>query len=162
MGDRRVELRLLSEENLTELLDAAVSDAGPDEVMPPVPGPPGWTEGRRRAFCDFHRSRSIGTGEPVETTYVITLDDRVIGAARLEPSGDSVVMGVWIGRSRRGRGIGRLVTADLLALARRTGAGTITASTTPGNAAAQQLLRGIGATLTITDDAVDAVMDAPH
>ncbi len=160
----RVELRLLDEANLSELLDAAVADADPADVMPPVSGPPGWTEDRRRAFCDFHRSRSIATAEPAESTYVITLDDRVIGAARLQPSGGSVEMGIWIGRSHRGRGIGRLVAAELLTLAQQTDATRIVASTTSHNTAAQQLLRGIGATLTPTGDAVDAVVEThrPH
>ncbi len=157
-----VELRLLSEENLTDLLDAAVADADPAEVMPPVPGPPGWTGSRRRAFRDFHRTRSIATTERAETTYVIVLDGRVIGAARLEPSGDSVEIGVWIGRSHRGRGIGRLVAADLLTLARRTNAKRIVASTTSDNIAAQQLLRSIGATLTTIGDAVDADLELPY
>ncbi|MPZ67275.1 MAG: GNAT family N-acetyltransferase [Pseudonocardiaceae bacterium] len=157
-------MRLLSEANLTELLDAAVADADPADVMPAVSGPPDWTEDRRRAFRDFHRARSIATAEPAEVTYVITLDDRVIGAARLQPSADSVEMGIWIGRSHRGRGIGRLVAAELLALAQQTDATWIVASTTSDNTAAQQLLRDIGATLTTTDVAVDAVLDArrPH
>lgn len=155
----RVELQLLSEVNLSDLLDAAVADADPADVMPPVPGPPGWTENRRRAFRDFHRSRSIATAEPAENTYVITLDDRVIGAARLQPSGDSVEMGVWVGRSHRGRGIGRLVAADLLTLAQRTDATRIVASTTSRNTAAQRLLQDIGATLTTNGDSVDAILD---
>lgn len=158
----RVELRLLSEENLTDLLDAAVADADPAEVMPPVPGPPGWTDSRQRAFRDFHRSRSITTTEPVETTYVIALDGRVIGAARLEPSGDSVEMGVWIGRSQRGRGIGRLAASDLITLARGTDAKRIVASTTLDNIAAQRLLRGIGATLTNIRDAFEVRLEAHH
>ena len=157
-----VELRLLSEENLTDLLDTAVSDADPAEVMPPVPGPPGWTESRRRAFRDFHSSRSIATTEPVETTYVIVLEGRVIGAARLEPSGDNVEMGVWIGRSQRAQGIGRLIAADLLTLARHTGAKRIVASTTSDNIAAQRLLLGIGARLTTSGDAIDGELEAHH
>lgn len=158
----RIELRPLSEANLSELLDVAVADADPAEVMPSVPGPRGWTDNRRRVFCDFHRARSIAAAEPTEITYVIILDDRVIGAARLQPSGDSVEMGIWIGRSHRGRGIGRLVVADLVTLAQQTDAARVVASTTSRNAAAQRLLRGIGATLTTTGDAVDAELDARH
>ena len=159
-----VELVLLTEANLTDLLDSAVADADPDEVMPTVDGPPGWNEGRRDAFRRFHRARSIAAAQPVETTYVITVEGGVVGAARLEPVSDSrgsgVELGMWIGRSQRGRGVGRAVVAQLVALAEGTGAQRIVASTTTGNVAAQQLLRGIGATLTTTGDSIHATLDS--
>ncbi|GGK98765.1 hypothetical protein Ppa06_67000 [Planomonospora parontospora subsp. parontospora] len=76
-----VTLQPLDETSLRELLDAAVADADPLEVMPPVDGPAGWTAGRRQAFLDFHRARSL-SGEPVETTYVIRRQHAHAAAAR--------------------------------------------------------------------------------
>ena len=65
-----VTLRQLDETLLRGLLDAAVADADPDEVMPPVAGPDGWTDERQAAFLSFHQSRSLAT-EPIEATYAI-------------------------------------------------------------------------------------------
>ncbi|HEV7975558.1 GNAT family N-acetyltransferase [Amycolatopsis sp.] len=154
-----VRLIELDEAQLARLLEAAVADADPLEVMPPVDGPDGWNDRRRQAFLEFHRGRSIGTDHPVETTYVIEVDDQVIGAARLESTGDDVEAGVWIGRSWRGRGAGRLVAAELLAMARKTGAARFIASTTAGNSAARKPLGGIGAGLTTDGDDVEAALE---
>jgi RimJ/RimL family protein N-acetyltransferase len=149
----------LDETQLARLLEAAVADADPLEVMPPVDGPSGWNAERRLAFLEFHRGRSIGTDNPVETTYVIEVDGQVIGAARLEPTGDDVEAGVWIGRSWRGRGAGKLVAAELLAMAGKTGAARFVASTTADNSAARKLLGGIGAEMTTDGDDVEAALE---
>ena len=55
MVELRVRLRPLTEEGLAELLEVAVADAEPAEVLAPVAGSPGWTAERRRAFLEFHR-----------------------------------------------------------------------------------------------------------
>lgn len=149
MPESNVRLRELDERSLAELLETAVAEADPLEVMPLVEGPPGWTEQRRQAFLRFHRERSIATRTPVETTYVIELDGQVVGAARLEPAGTAVEAGIWIGRSWRGGGVGRMVSAELLAAARRTSAVRFIATTTTGNLAARSLLTGIGAKLSV-------------
>ncbi|WP_212732706.1 hypothetical protein [Streptomyces oceani] len=60
--------RRLDEGLLQDLLDVAVAEAEPDEVMPTVAGPAGWTGERRTAFSRFHQSRSL-SAEPVESTY---------------------------------------------------------------------------------------------
>ncbi|NYI03904.1 GNAT family N-acetyltransferase [Allostreptomyces psammosilenae] len=152
MADPDVRLRVLDEETLPALLACAVADADPAEVMP-VPddgAPPGWTPARRRAFLDFHRSRAlVTTGPPVETTYLVVVDGRVAGAARLraEEQGTALETGVWIGRSDRGRGIGGRVAELLLAEAARSGARRLDASTTVRNVAARRLLRRAGAEL---------------
>ncbi|MFF0312453.1 GNAT family N-acetyltransferase [Streptosporangium sp. NPDC004379] len=159
-SDERVELWPLDEERLEALLDAAVADADPYEVMPPVEGPEGWTPARRRAFLDFHRSRSLAP-VPVEATYAIAVGGRVAGAARLllHQGGDAVETGVWIGRSQRGRGVGAAVVGLLLAEAAKTGARRLVATTTVDNGAARRLLAGAGAELTEDGEGgVDAVV----
>ncbi|MBA9004196.1 MULTISPECIES: GNAT family N-acetyltransferase [Thermomonospora] len=153
-----VALRPLDEELLQELLDAAVADADPLEVMPPVAGPPGWTPERRSAFLRFHRSRALAA-EPVESTYAIVVEDTVVGAARLCPMEErtgAAEAGVWIGRSHRGGGVGGAALRRLLALARADGIDAVFVSTTPDNTAVHRLLTALGVDLVRTEDAVTA------
>ncbi|MCK1794684.1 GNAT family N-acetyltransferase [Streptomyces sp. XM4193] len=145
-----MELRQLNEELLQELLEAAVRDADPGEVMPPVGGPPGWTRRRREAFVRFHRERALAP-DPVEATFAILHEHAVVGAARLERLPDepgSVELGVWLGRSVRGRGMAHKVLLGLLEEARSLGFRHVVASTTTGNTAAQRALAALGADLT--------------
>ncbi len=129
----RPELQPLTIDNLSDLLEAAVADADPLEVMPPVVGPEGWNETRRRAFRKFHMSRSIDPLSAVEATFIIRLGGAAIGAARLERIGDSAEVGIWIGRTHRGRGLGRFVIADLVELARQSDVKRVIGSTTTDN-----------------------------
>ncbi|MEE1930758.1 GNAT family N-acetyltransferase [Streptomyces sp. TRM 70351] len=144
-----IELRRLDEALLRELLRAAVADAEPPEVMPPVPGPPGWSTARRAAFTAFHRSRSLAA-EPVERTYPVVLAGRVVGAARLCPppeTGRPVEAGLWLGRSVRGAGVGTAVLGLLREAAAADGAGRLRARTTADNTAALRVLSSMGAEL---------------
>ncbi|MFE7799121.1 GNAT family N-acetyltransferase [Nocardia sp. NPDC057440] len=155
-----VALEELSAENLRSLLDAAVADADPLEVMTAVDGPPGWTVQRRHAFVEFHRGRALHPTRPSERTFVITVDGEAVGAARLEPHGNDLEVGIWIGRSHRGHGIGTIVTVRLRRLAAETGACRITATTTPGNIAARRLIdTGLRARVHVDGDAVTGVCD---
>ncbi|MBF6210242.1 GNAT family N-acetyltransferase [Nocardia puris] len=130
----------LTEANLPDLLEAAVAGADPLEVMPPVSDPPGWTAERRAAFLAFHRGRALHREHPVERTFVITVDGVAVGAARLEPHGEDVEAGMWIGRAHRGLGIGRIVAARLRELAAESTARRLTAVTTTDNIPARRLL----------------------
>ncbi|MET7305091.1 GNAT family N-acetyltransferase [Embleya sp. NPDC005575] len=164
MDNARVRLRRLDEDLLAALLDTAVTDADPAEVMPAVPGPPGWTTDRRAAFLAFHHEWAA-----TPTTYAILVADRVVGAARLQPApktpDDALETGLWIGRSHRGRGIGHAVVALLRAEAKAQGASRIVASTTEANTAAQRLLTTAGAELhqlpepTLDGDTIEATLD---
>ncbi len=153
----------LDEPGLGRLLEAAVADADPVEVMPPVAGPGGWTEARREAFLAFHRRRSLDPDTAIETTWVIEVDGAAAGAARLRPvSGQAaleVEAGVWLGRSVRGRGIGRRVAEVLLEAARDGGAARFVATTTVDNAAARRLLSDAGAELNVHGVDVDAQLE---
>ncbi|MGH3427254.1 MAG: GNAT family N-acetyltransferase [Mycobacteriales bacterium] len=159
MNEQRVRLRALNEESLGELLEAAVADADPLEVMLPVDGPPGWNAQRKQAFLDFHHQRSIATTTPVETTYVIEFGGRIVGAARLAPTGADIEAGVWIGRSHHGQGIGKAVVAELLTAAKRTGAAWFVAATTIDNLASRALLAELGADLAVKGSEVEASLD---
>lgn len=159
MAVPRCELRPLDEHNLADLLATAVAEADPLEVMPPVAGAASWTEERRQAFLRFHLARSISAAEPVERTYVVVLDGRVVGAARLEPVGRDAEVGMWLGRSHRGRRIGRAVLAELLTLARAMAAQRMVATTTTANTAARRLLGECGAVPTVDGDRVEMVLD---
>jgi RimJ/RimL family protein N-acetyltransferase len=149
----------LDETLLLGLLEAAVADADPLEVMPPVEGPPGWNTERREAFLEFHRKRSLHQETAVEKTYVIEVDAWPVGAARLQKVDGGVEAGIWIGRSQRGRGVGKVVAAQLLQLAKAAGAERFVASTTEDNVAAQKLLSGLGAALTVSGGDVEAGLE---
>ncbi|KDN21207.1 GNAT family N-acetyltransferase [Amycolatopsis rifamycinica] len=153
-----IRLTPLDETALARLLEAAVAGADPLDVMPPVDDPPGWTPARRAAFLAFHRARSLAPATAVERTWVIDVDGVAAGAARLEPRGDAVEAGIWLSRDARGRGIGRQVTALLLAEARESGAARFVASTTAGNHGARALLSGLGADLVTEGDEVAATL----
>lgn len=155
-----VSLDELDENGLRFLPEAAVADADPLEVMTPVDGPPGWTSERRRAFVEFHRRRALHPTRPTERTFTITLDGTVVGAARLEPHGNDVEAGMWIARSYRNRGIGRIVITELRRLAAVNGAHHITASTTLGNIAARRLIdTTLRARVHIDNDCVTGISD---
>ncbi|WP_340559878.1 GNAT family N-acetyltransferase [Streptomyces sp. GSL17-111] len=166
-----VQLRPLDAALLSALLEAAVADADPEEVMPPVPGPPGWTDARREAFLRFHRGRAHGlAADPVETTYAVLLSGapgadpegrgvRVVGAARLcpvPPGGQEAEAGLWLGRSVRRTGVGEAAFRLLVEEARAAGRSGVVASTTPDNHGARRLLAALGARTAVTADAVEA------
>ncbi|WP_224389333.1 GNAT family N-acetyltransferase [Pseudonocardia sp. ICBG1293] len=150
-----LDLRRLDEPLLAALCDAAADGADPLEVMPPVPGPPGWTPRRRAAFLAFHRERSVAAAEPMERTWAVVVDGAVAGAARLEPVGGGEEAGIWLARSWRGRGVGGAVLRMLVDRAD----GPVVAETTADNTAAVAALHGLGAGVTVDGGAVHARMD---
>jgi RimJ/RimL family protein N-acetyltransferase len=79
---------------------------------------------------------------------VVLAKGTVAGSIRLkqtEPG--SVETGIWLGRSFRGQGLGRLALQLVSAVARTRGFAVLEASTTPGNKAAQSLLASLGGEL---------------
>lgn len=146
----RVELREVDEGNLEALLAVAVDDAAPEEVMPPVAGPPGWTPERQEAFRTWHRARRPGLDGPLrEATFAIICEGRIVGSARLAVRDGRAVLetGMWLARSRRSCGIGTAALRMLLDEAAAAGARAVVADTTSDNAAALAALRHHGAAL---------------
>ncbi|MET9699770.1 GNAT family N-acetyltransferase [Streptomyces sp. NPDC006529] len=176
-----VALRQLDPDLLDALLDTAVADADPLEVMPAVPGSTGWTAEARAAFLRFHRTRSL-SAEPVEATFAILVGTDVVGAARLcpvvpapapavagstetaGPSGtadpaEAVEAGVWIGRRHRSAGVGGAVLRHLLDRARADGFRTLLISTSRDNTRVHRMIAGLGADLVHGPDGVSARVD---
>ncbi|MEU4495677.1 GNAT family N-acetyltransferase [Streptomyces sp. NPDC023998] len=146
-----VELRHVDEEMLEGLLAVAVNDAAPDEVMPPVTGPPGWTTTRQDAFRAWHRARRPGLAGPLhECTFAILADGKIVGSARLacRDSQEVLETGMWLARSARGRGIGTAALDAILNEAARADARFVVAETTATNLAAIAALRRNDARLT--------------
>ncbi|MFJ9842183.1 GNAT family N-acetyltransferase [Kitasatospora sp. NPDC101155] len=153
-----VELRRLDDDGLEELLAVAVDDTAPEEVMPPVAGPAGWTVERQDAFRSWHRARRPGLAGPLrESTFAIIHDGTVVGSARLafRDSRDVLETGMWLARSWRGQGIGTAALRLLLHEAAGEGAHTVVADTKAHNAAALAALRRNGATFTASRDTAE-------
>lgn len=160
-----VRLVPVDEGNLEALLSVAVAEADPAEVMPPVAGPPGWSEARREAFRAFHRQHFGGLTGPTRTVmYTILVGDDVLGMIRMSwrPEPDTVETGIWLGRSARGLGLGKAALRALLAEAARVGARRVVAETNAGNLPAMSVLRRCGAELHTADgDGVRAEIGLP-
>ena len=153
-----VGLTPVDERLLTPLLSVAVAETKPDEVMPPVEAPPGWSQPRRDAFCEFYRSHYRGLNGPTRTlTYGILCNSDVVGMIRMARSDgpDTLETGMWLGRSARGRGIGVRALRLLLDEAARPGP----AASWPklaANAAAIKVLRRCSAVLVFDGSQVHA------
>jgi RimJ/RimL family protein N-acetyltransferase len=149
-----VRLLRVDDDVLEDLLVAAVDGAEPEEAMPPVAGPPGWTGARREAFRAFHRERRAGFEGPVqEITFAVAVDGEVVGSARLRRTEELAILetGLWLARSARGRGIGTAVLRALADEASALGAEALVAETNETNAAALGALRSIGSRLTVDE-----------
>jgi RimJ/RimL family protein N-acetyltransferase len=142
-----VDLLPLDDELIERLLQVAIADAEPGEVMPPVDDAPGWTPTRQEAFRTFHRQRREGLSGPSgEVHFAVVAGGEIVGSARLarrtEPK--TFEAGTWLARSKRNVGIGAL-TKVLLEKAAAAGAESVVAETTAGNHAAVTVLRRLGA-----------------
>jgi RimJ/RimL family protein N-acetyltransferase len=147
---------------LTErLLAVAVADATPEEVIPPLDGPPGWTQARQDFFRAFHRERQPGLEGPLRTVmFAIEVDDHVVGMIRLTTDEDDTAeTGMWLAKHARGRGLATEALQALLAEARRGGARTVRADTTPANRAALAVLSRAGAELEPRGDKIYARLE---
>jgi hypothetical protein len=94
-----VRLTRVDERLLTPLLSVAVAETKPDEVMPPVEAPPGWSQPRREAFCEFYRSHCRGLNGPTRTLiYGILCNSDVVGMIRMARSDgpDTLETGMWL------------------------------------------------------------------
>jgi RimJ/RimL family protein N-acetyltransferase len=139
---RKIQVLRLDQSKLNDLLEVAVADAAPDEVMPPFPDPE-WTPARRQAFLDFF-TPMLGR------IYGITVDDALAGFVRLTPTSDGTAeTGIWLGRSYRGQGVAPEALRELLAEASAEGYTKVVAETSMENLAAQGTLRRLGASLKI-------------
>ncbi|MDN3357492.1 GNAT family N-acetyltransferase [Actinomadura sp. DC4] len=135
-----VKLRPIDEELLPRLLDVAVAGADPEEVMPTVPGPSGWTPERRTAFGDHYSSAPA---------YAIEANEQIVGATRLTPAEapGAAEVGIWLARPARGKGHGTEALHLLVEEARSRGVTALIAETTTSNEAAVGALRTLGAKL---------------
>lgn len=166
----------VDEDVLARLLRAAVEDADPDEVTPPLA--PGWAPQRRDWFLAYHRACRAGlTGPRRERTWAVVVDGEPVGAVRLavvDPTADgggadddahpagaallTVETGLWLARSARGGGVGTAALAAVLDRARALGARRVVADTAATNVAAQAAVRRLGFALEPRGDRVRAVL----
>ncbi|GGM13789.1 GNAT family N-acetyltransferase [Micromonospora yangpuensis] len=162
-----VRLEPVDERNLEPLLSVAAAEADPEDVMPPVAAPAGWSLARRDAFREFHRASFGGLDGPTRTRmYAILAAGEVVGMVRMarrdEPG--TVETGMWLGRSARGQGLGAAALRELLHAAAAAGMHTVVAETTPDNVHALAVLRKLGAKLREDGDRVHAEisLDTPQ
>jgi RimJ/RimL family protein N-acetyltransferase len=155
----QVRLTPVDEQTLEPLLSVAVAETEPAEVMPPVPGPAGWSLARREAFREFHRAHFAGLDGPTRTVmYAIAIGSDVVGMIRMSRSDhpETFETGIWLGDSARGQGIGVAALRALLSEAARAGARSVVANTTTSNAAALGALSRCGAVITRDGNAARA------
>lgn len=158
----------VTEPVLERLLSVALHDADADEVTPPLGTAEGWNTERISWFRDYHHAAAAGLDGPArQKTWAITADGELAGSIRLlrvpadrsataVPGGGALETGLWLGRSFRGRGIGREALRLVKAEAAAAGADLLVAATTAGNGAAQALLRSAGAELATDGQQVGA------
>ncbi|MFI0792708.1 GNAT family N-acetyltransferase [Micromonospora rubida] len=154
-----VRLEPVDERNLEPLLSVAVAEAEPDDVMPPVDAPAGWSHARREAFRDYYRTGFAGFDGPTRTRmYAVLVGGEVLGMIRMTrcPAPGTVETGLWLGRSARGQGVGAAALRELLNLAAAAGMRTVVAKTTRRNAGALSVLGRCGAALVEDGDTVCA------
>lgn len=156
-----VVLSRLRESTVEALLAVAVADADPDEVMPPIDAPPGWSPPRVAAFRRFYRSHLAGlSGTRHTQMYLISLRDNVVGMIRMArgTEADTMETGMWLARSARGDGTGAAALRLLLSEVARAGGRRVVAETTADNHAAIGVLRRCGATISHDSAAVRATI----
>jgi RimJ/RimL family protein N-acetyltransferase len=132
---------------LADMVDAAVHDADPDEVTPPIDDGGEWTDARLDSLRDLHRSCRAGLAGPIgQATWAVCQDGRVVGAVRLKRTKDNGVLetGIWLCRSARGSGTALSALRALVGKAVDHGAKAIYAETTLNNVRAQGVLRQLG------------------
>ncbi|MGC5029134.1 GNAT family N-acetyltransferase [Micromonospora sp. DT229] len=145
-----VRLEPVDEQNLEPLLSVAAAEAEPDDVMPPVDAPAGWSHARREAFREFYRANFGGLDASTRTAmYAIMAGGEVVGMIRMSrrDAPDTVEAGMWLGRSARGQGIGAAALRELLNLAAAAGMRVVVADTTRQNRGALSVLEKCGAKL---------------
>ena len=156
---RGVELLDVDETVLSRLVGAALSDAEPDEVTPPMAGPH-WGPERIEWLRRLHRDRRPGLAGPLgEATWAVALDGEIVGGVRLKRMAEPGVFetGIWLTRSARGKGVGRKAIADVLEQARAHGAQAVRADTSPDNASAVHVLQRLGFRTSVEGGRVVAV-----
>jgi RimJ/RimL family protein N-acetyltransferase len=150
-----VDLLPLDDELIERLLQVAIADADPEEVMPPVDDAPGWTPKRREAFRTFHRRRTEGFAGPYRALhFAVVAEGEIVGSARLARRTEPKMLeaGTWLARGKRNMGIGSAMMKVLLQKASAAGAESVVAETTAANHAAVAVLRRLGAVLEESPD----------
>jgi len=158
-------LRPVDDATLSELVQAALEHAAPDEVTPPLTPGNAWTPERIEWLTRFHADRRAGLDGPAgEATWAVELDGAVVGAVRLKRTAEPGVLetGIWLTRGARGRGVGRRALAAVLEEAGALGAAAVRADTARGNGPALAVLRDLGFVCTDgAGDRVDARWEVP-
>lgn len=145
-----VELVAVDAGVLDELVAAAVADADPEDVTPPLGT--GWTRERLAWLRTYHRERVAGfAGDGDEETAAIRLDGRIIGGTRLQRTDPAdpteVEWGIWLVKAARGQGIAHRVLALATQRAIQSGAQRLVAHTRSTNLPAIEVLQRAGASL---------------
>lgn len=111
-----VELLELSHDIIEHVVQVAVNDAAPGDVMPPTPAQ-SWTLGTQKAYSDILGQRVDQA--PDEWTWVILVRGDVAGLLRLQRRADGAhQVFTWLGRSWRRQGIARTALGILREMAR--------------------------------------------
>src|SRR5919107_335636 len=109
MAERASTVRLCPVDDavLAAMVRAALTDAAPDEVTPPLTPGNTWTPERVQWLTRFHAARRAGLDGPAgEASWAVEVDGDVVGAVRLKRTAEPGVLetGIWLTRRVRGKG----------------------------------------------------------
>ena len=82
-----VRLTPVDEQILEQLLHVVIAETEPDEVMPPVKAPGGWSQARREAFREVDRARWLAATSPTPWRPNMWLGESACGTAMHRPVG---------------------------------------------------------------------------
>jgi RimJ/RimL family protein N-acetyltransferase len=157
---RCVELVGVDDTLLEQLVHVATTEAAADEVTPPLTAGSRWTPRRIAWLREFHVDRRGGlsalSAPAGEATWAVMVGGGTVGSVRLKGTDRDGVLetGIWLGRSARGRGIGRAAMTAVLAEASGAAASEVRAHTTLDKPRAVALLRHLGFELAALPDGV--------
>lgn len=165
-SESQLVLAPVDEPMLEKLEQLALSEAAADEVTPPLGEGTEWNQQRVDWFRDFHRQARAGLDGPNQTlTWAILREHELLGSVRLASTHSGhLETGIWLARTARGRGLGSVALALVLAKAREFRAAELLAQTTRNNRAARAILAKYGASEVIEGNRVSVLvpLDLPQ
>jgi ribosomal protein S18 acetylase RimI-like enzyme len=92
----------------------------------------------------YFRSRNVEIIKNHLITYVISLEGKIVAYGHLDKDGDVVWLGIAVAESYQGKGLGKMMMAQLIEYAKINNLSRIDLSVDVENRVAQKLYEGLG------------------